>query len=866
MDRAYPLAPWAPKGNLGKTMVRRRARWECLVGAMAVWVPQAVLAGDAGLGATAALHVESETQSVLVARIEVPPGYHLWSLDPGDGPKALVLELEGKGFAREKNGVWHGSTPVVAYDRGFERKLAHYPAGVALFATKVSHQPGQQDLPRLVLSGQICNETHCLDQKLSVPVERKKEPFKTAMWSEPPLSVRPKAASLLAGWPRSSAAPSAEENALPESLPVAGVSAGAQALAQAKNKGVWAFILMAFAFGLAALATPCVFPAIPLTVSFFSKYSGESLGRGARLAAVYALTMVASFSGAGVLISILFGVTGVQRFAAHPIFNLFLGALLGLFSLNLLGLFDIRAPAWMTRGANRLEAKFGRGAALGNGAKKSGGLGDYLVVSVAALTATTVFFTCTVAFVGLVLVEAAQGAWFWPTVGMLAFSSAFALPFFVLALFPSAANRLRGTSGQWLEATRVTLGFLELAAATKFVSNADLIWSWGMLTREVVLAFWIPLFGIAGLYLLGKLKIGAQSLNTAEGGASVVQVMASTVFFGVALYLGAGFLQGRAFGGWVDGWLPPVVYPGTAARPGLAKAGRSENALKWTEDLRTARRQAEKEGRLVFVNYTGYSCTNCRYMEGAVFTQPNVAALLNNMVLVELYTDGGTEAHQANREDQAERFGTVALPHYSVERPSGSVVGTFPSSTNDPEEFRRFLEEALKKGKTLEESASAKKLALKTTQLSDGSPASAIEAGHWTLINFWATWCAPCREELKAFMVELGRDFEAQGHRFRTVAVEADDGVVSALKFMRDLRVPPRSALRVSSEYTDHEVDPRLDFDGSLPYTVLISPAGEVVWKHKTKISEAQLKRILAEYTGYASAHRLGEGAGTRIR
>src|SRR5262249_33978227 len=155
-------------------------------------------------------------------------------------------------------------------------------------------------------------------------------------------------------------------------------------------------------------------------------------------------------------------------------------------------------PAFALGFVNKLESKYGRAS----GVMKSGA-GDYLVVAIAAVTATTVFFTCTVAFVGLVLVAAAQGEWFWPTIGMVSFASAFALPFFLLAMFPQGARRLRGKAGNWLTMTRVTLGFLEIAAATKFLSNADLRWTLHLLTRDVVLAIWIPLFALCGLFLLG---------------------------------------------------------------------------------------------------------------------------------------------------------------------------------------------------------------------------------------------------------------------------------------------------------------------------------------------------------------------------
>jgi thiol:disulfide interchange protein DsbD len=278
--------------------------------------------------------------------------------------------------------------------------------------------------------------------------------------------------------------------------------------------------------------------------------------------------------------------------------------------------------------------------------------------------------------------------------------------------------------------------------------------------------------------------------------------------------------------------------------------------LHWVHDLEEGRRIAEGAGTLVFVNYTGYTCTNCRYMEGGIFPRPEIARLLKQMTLVELYTDGGTEAQDRNREDQVERFGTAALPHYSVERPDGTVVSTFPSSTNDPAEFRRFLEEALEKAKAggaQPVAVEEKPLVLKTTRLSDGAPTSAIAEGKWTLVNFWATWCSPCREELEEFMVEMGDELEARGGHFAVVAWEGDAGVDEARAFMEKLKVPPNRALRLPEEFSEEEVDPRLGFGGGVPYTVLISPEGEVVWKNAAKLSKTDLQAVLTEHTGYAS-------------
>lgn len=784
----------------------------------------------------------------LDVEIRIPEGWHLWSLDPGPGPKALSLSLDPN-TPVDFEGPWHGDAPAPKFDRGFDRSLLQYEAKQIRLSRRVrvrSHAQPTEHAARLRVEGQICTDRQCVDQSLTVilPLVVAAGPTN----AEAPVMRGAALAMPRAGGP-GAGLPGGAVAAVAPAAPAGG------SLAEARSGGLWSFLALAFVFGLGALATPCVFPAIPLTVSFFSKYSSESFGRGARLALVYALTMVAAFTAGGVLVSIIFGVTGITQFAAHPVFNVFLGLTLVFFSLNLLGLFEIRTPSFLLSGVNALERRFGRGAALG-GAAKSGGLSDYLVVSVAALTATTVFFTCTVAFVGLVLVEAAKGEWVWPTLGMLAFASAFALPFFLLALFPQAAHRLRGKSGSWLSATRVTLGFLELAAATKFLSNADLVWKWNLLTRDLVLAFWVPIFALAGLFLLGKLKIGHEHAADEGGGVNAIQMLVAASMFALSLYLGVGLVNQRSFGGWIDGWLPPVSYPG-----GMAVEGRSGGVkLAWIYDLEEGRRKARAEGKAVFVNYTGYTCTNCRYMEGGVFPRPEIASILETMVLVELYTDGGTPDNDANRADQVARFQTAALPLYSVEKADGTILGVFPSSTNDVEEFRQFLLGARAKAAEPAKIAAAPGaqdvqggLRLVTTRLTDRQPEPALVPGKWSLINYWATWCGPCREELKDFLAEAGRDFETRGHRFAAVAMESEENLAEARAFMEQVKVPAASSLLVLDDHAEEAIDPRIYPSSGLPYSVLVSPQGEVVWSKGGALKESELRAVLLEHTGHAA-------------
>ncbi len=760
--------------------------------------------------------------------IEIPSGWHLWSLDPGRGPKALRIDAGEGSLAFE--GEWHGDAPRRGTFKGFSDPLGYYEGETVHLYRHVrlrADAPLGPQTAELRVRAQICTDAQCLDDEVRVPVQF--EALQSAAGAD---------GGLLPG----------------EALTVGTASRPDDWVANAKAQGLFVFVFWAFIAGLGALATPCVFPAIPLTLSFFSKYSEQSFLRNARLAGTYALTMVASFTLVGVIFSLLFGAVEVKRFSEHPIFNLLLGGMLVFFGLNLLGLFEIQVPQGVLRFVNKLENRFGAGARL-TGAAKSG-VGDYLVVSIAAITATTVFFTCTVAFVGNIIVAASKGEWFWATVGMLAFGLAFAAPFFLLALFPQAAFKLARRSGGWLGATQVVLGFLELAAAAKFISNADLVLKWGVVTREAVLALWIPLFALCGLYLLGKLTIGDKSLSKSDGSVPVLQMLASTAMFGLALYLAAGMFSGRTFPSWISAWLPPSTYPNASSVYTVA-------GFKWFDSLEQGRRDAEANGRLVFVNYTGYTCTNCRFMEESIFPVPAVAEHLSTMSLVELFTDDGSPSNERARRDQARRFKTVALPLYSVERPDGEIIATYPGSTNSAVEFGAFLAEAKARAGEIRPSDSARNVSvagrspaairLDTTDLFEDLKKPAIHSGKWTLVNFWASYCGPCKEELQEYMVDIGRKLEVEGAGFAVVALDEDEDLDEARAFARQIALPRSAAFRLPADPRPDQVDPKFGYRGSLPFTALVSPAGEIVWRHEQKVSEAALRAELNKHLDGAS-------------
>jgi thiol:disulfide interchange protein len=402
------------------------------------------------------------------------------------------------------------------------------------------------------------------------------------------------------------------------------------------------YLWLAVTAGAVSLLTPCVFPMIPITVSYFA----TDRSSGIRSALVFAAAIVAAFTTLGLVIALVFGATGVQRFAASPVVNLALALLFVAFALNLFGLYQIAVPSRVLTaldGAARNRAHF---------------VGALLMGVTFALTS----FTCTAPFVGTVLVTAATGAWQGPAIGMLVYSAVFALPFFVLALIPQWAARLP-RAGHWLVSVKVVMGILELAAALKFFSNADLVWHWGIFTRDVVLALWISLAGLTAAYLV------------ASGPGTIGRLVSAAGSVGVGVWLATG-LAGRQLGE-LDSFLPP----------------RTLIELDWhVNDLPGAEDMARHYAKPVFIDFTGYTCTNCRWMEANVFARPEVKEELSKFALARLFTDGDGPMYEKQQAYQESTFNTVALPLYAVIAPDGHTVALLPGLTRNPAVFLAFLE------------------------------------------------------------------------------------------------------------------------------------------------------------------------------
>jgi thiol:disulfide interchange protein DsbD len=626
----------------------------------------------------------------LLVTAKIEPGWHLYALTQPPPPRAAKITIDESGVFK-MNGAAQQPKPKVYKDPNFSlpgeppfMSQAFQNEVTFTAPIKVSNDaaPGAQKL--IAKFGyQVCNDTICLRPRTdTLEIETM---IAAATGANPPA---PANAASPTPAPAKQSTPEIAPSPLPTATPetVAGVTGGANPTApppadnvsdddlarSLKNRGLFGFIWFAIIQGLLALLTPCVFPMIPITVSFFTKRDQQSRGAAVGQASFFSLGIILTYTVLGLALAVIAGPTGLQRLAANPWMNLLLAALFVLFALNLFGMFEIRLPTGLI---SKLDAK-----------AQGGSTGATFATLLMGITFTLTSFTCTTAFVGTVLIYATRGDWFWAIVGMLAFATAFAFPFFLFALFPRWLSSLP-KSGGWLNSVKVVMGFLEIAAAFKFLSNVDLVWGWQTVSRNLVLAAWIAIALVAAIYLLGKILLPH---DTPVERLSVVRMLFATSFFAVAFYLLTG-LFGAPLGE-LDAWLPPEETNGRAVASLSGDSGKSE----WVENYDLALQKARAENKPVFLNFTGVTCTNCRWMEKNMFPDPLVKKELERFVLAELFTDRETSAHQAedekNAERQARQFGSAALPLYAIISPDEKTLAVFPSLTRDKQEFISFLQ------------------------------------------------------------------------------------------------------------------------------------------------------------------------------
>ena len=579
----------------------------------------------------------------IIVKAEMDAEWKIYALrDQGEGPIATRVVVTGEII--EASGLVWEDEPVEKYDDGFLTTTRTHQGGAIFKApilVKSDLSPGKYNLSVNVLF-QVCNASLCYPPKEEV------------------LTIT---VTVEGGTARDDRT---------DMVLVADVfdDFGNINLDAAIDEGFFSFVILAFSMGLLALLTPCVFPMIPITVSFFTHQGETGKGKPITNAIIYTLGIIATFSIIGFILALTLGASGANQLAANPWVNIFIAALFIYFALSLFGMYEIQLPSVLRQYSLKQE---GRGGVMGT--------------LFMAVTFTLTSFTCTVQFVGLLLVAASQGQWFWPMIGMVVFSAAFALPFFFLALFPQYLAKMP-KSGSWLNSVKVVMGFLELAAAFKFISNTDLVWGWGFFSHNTVLAVWAVLMLLTGIYLLGKIQLPHDSPIAS---ISVPRLMLSTVFLTFGLYLTSG-LFGQKIHGLIYSYLPPIVESESGAvRTNGASIAEEFN---WYRNLDEGLAKARATGKSVFIDFTGYTCTNCRWMEANTFTKTEVKHRFGEMILVQLYTDGGPN-HRENQQYEIDRFGTAALPFYVILSPDDDIITTFPGMTRSLDDFLDFLDKGL---------------------------------------------------------------------------------------------------------------------------------------------------------------------------
>ncbi len=580
----------------------------------------------------------------------------------------------------------------------------------------------------------------------------------------------------------------------PAAPPAPAIPAGfseaiAPAAPAAQSDAGWlAFLLVAFGFGVASVFTPCCFPMIPITMSYFLNRPSGGRRDAVIQATVFCLGIVVLFTGLGLVASASLGPAGVKNLGSSPWVNGFIAALFVAFGLSLLGAFEIAIPSPILTRLNR-----------------SSNAGGFIGTLLMGLTYSLSSFACVGPFVGTLLAGSVQLGALRPLVGMAVFSTGMSLPFFLLALFPSYLKRLP-KSGGWLVRVKVVLGFAVLAFSLKYLASLDQVLQWGLLPRERFLAIWVVLFALAGAYLLGFLRLEGVKPDEPLGLGRLLTAAALLAF---ALSLLPGMFGGNL--GSLEAFVPMAANPS----PG---AGNS-SALVWMKDqYREALDRARREGKPVFVDFTGYNCANCHWMRGNILNRPEIVAELEGFVLLELYTDGTDAASAANSKLQQEKFGTVSEPFYVILSPDERLVAKFDGLTHDAAAFLAFL-----KTRPAAAAPAAAAIAPFDPAALDGKPA---------VVNFWATYCVPCIAELPAFN-RVYHDLSSKG--LAMVGVDMDDDSAGVPEFLKKHPIDYPVTAGSADTWKKYQIE-------GLPVTLVLNRAGSVVQRFDAGTPEAALR------------------------
>lgn len=613
----------------------------------------------------------------IVLEAAIPAGYHMYDMGPYEGgPTATTIVLTPGEGVQLDGPVEQLTKAHTYYDELFGMQIGTL-SGKPRFAQKV-HLATAKGTVTAQLEWMICNDSSCMppdETELTIEIAAsaapaapaKGEAAQSAPAATAPVKTTPVKAETTPAPATAQTAESAVQEPAKEAAPATVAPAGEQTETAAEvtpaaeaaeaapvkdaagSKGLWALIIEAILWGFAALLTPCVFPMVPMTVSYFLKGEGGA-AMGRLRASLYGLFIVLLYTvpiAAIILITRIVGGDAVTAdifnwLATHWLPNIIFFLVFMVFAASFFGAFEITMPSWMV---NKTDSK-----------ADTKGIGGIFFL---ALTLVLVSFSCTGPIVGSVLIKSTSGEFWTPIITMLAFSVAFALPFTLFALFPSVLKKLP-KSGGWLNSVKVVIGFIEVALGMKFLSVADQTYHWGLLDREVYLAVWIVVFALLGFYLLGKIRFAHDSDLPYVG---VGRLTLAIIVFSFVVYMIPG-MWGAPLKA-LSGYLPPlttqdfVLGQHTAAVPAGTSASGSHTLLtvegkqpKYSDflhlphglegffDLKEAEAYAAKVGKPLFIDFTGHGCVNCREMEARVWSDPQVLDILrNDYVIVALYSD-----------------------------------------------------------------------------------------------------------------------------------------------------------------------------------------------------------------------------------
>lgn len=634
----------------------------------------------------------------LVITAKVDAGYHLYApSNPQPGGVPLSFRFDGLKGATLVGKPVADRKYTKAYNDIFEQD-EHYFSGTVTFTQKLKPTADKFSV-KVEANGQVCNDGGCW------PVHHQQDISGTAK-TPAQTDAQPEETPAAEATESKEEAVTAMVDSLHASetmLPAAdnsGINANQASWWQnvesefrqfgadpgTQGRSLLYIFIAGFLGGLLALVTPCVWPMIPMTVSFFLKKKDGGKKRAVGQAAIYGLGIIVIYVGLGLIITAIFGASALNNLATSAVFNIIFFALLVLFAISFMGGFELTLPASWT---NKMDAKVDSTT-------------GYLSLFFMAFTLVLVSFSCTGPIIGTLLVEAAATSNFLsPAVGMLGFALALALPFTLFALFPSVLKSMP-KSGGWLNTVKVVLGFLELALALKFLSVADLAYGWRILDREVFLSLWIVIFALLGVYLLGKLTFPHDSKVERIG---IFRFMLACISLAFAVYMVPG-LWGAPLKS-ISAFAPPAHTQDFSLYDGEVHA-RTDN---YEEALRLAREQ----GKPVLIDFSGHGCVNCRKMEAAVWTDPKVKALIDrDFILVTLMVDEKAplpEPIEVTEKDGKKRtlrtvgdkwsylqrikFGANAQPYYVILDPDGHPLARPYGFNESVSDFLDFLNTGL---------------------------------------------------------------------------------------------------------------------------------------------------------------------------